>query len=243
MNINCIAIDDEPLALRKLEFYILKTPFLTLVKSCKDAFEALQVIKENKVDLIFADINMPDLSGLDFVKMLQNEKPLVIFTTAYSEYAVEGFKVDAIDYLLKPFGYNDFLKAASKALRQEELKSLANNALKKEDDESIFIKCDYKTRRLILKEITFIEGESEYVRIHTSDGKSLLYLSSMKAILETLNSPRFLRVHRSYIVNIDRIKAISTSAVFIRVNDEAAEKDQSIPIGDQYRDGVKKLYK
>lgn len=242
MNLNCIAIDDEPLALRKLEYYILKTPFLSLVKCCKDAFEAMQVMKENKVELVFADINMPDLSGMDFVKMLHPDKPQIIFTTAYSEYAVEGFKVDATDYLLKPYGYVDFLRASTKALRQAELKVAAskNAQESKEDEESIFIKCDYKTRRLFLRDVTYIEGESEYVRIHTSDGKSILYLSSMRAILETLSSPRFIRVHRSFIVNSDRIKEMSKSKIFLIVSDGDNVQIKDIPIGDQFRDELKK---
>lgn len=239
MVLNCLAIDDEPLSLRKLEFYISKTPFLNLIKGCKDAFETIEVMKGQKVDLLFIDINMPDISGLDFVKMLNIERPQIIFSTAYSEYAVEGFKVDATDYLLKPYGYNEFLKAASKALKQAELqKSAYQKSVPKE--ETVFIKCDYKTRRIVLNDITYIEGESEYVRIHTSDGKNILYLSSMKAILETLNSKRFIRIHRSYIVNSDRIKEASKSAVYLVVNDDSDQQIKEVPIGEQYREELRK---
>ena len=164
----CIAIDDEPLALTQLSDYISQVPFLSLVKSCQDAFEAMKILSEEEVDLIFVDINMPDLNGLDFIRSLVN-RPLVIFTTAYSEYAVEGFKLDAVDYLLKPFEFQDLLKAADKARRQFEYRLLEQqgeigNASQIKGD-SLFVKSDYRVVRIDVKNIRYIEGMSEYVRI------------------------------------------------------------------------------
>ena len=162
----CIAIDDEPLALTQLSDYISQVPFLSLVKSCQDAFEAMKILSEEEVDLIFVDINMPDLNGLDFIRSLVN-RPLVIFTTAYSEYAVEGFKLDAVDYLLKPFEFQDLLKAADKARRQFEYRLLEQqgeigNASQIKGD-SLFVKSDYRVVRIDVKNIRYIEGMSEYV--------------------------------------------------------------------------------
>ena len=164
----CIAIDDEPLALTQLSDYISQVPFLSLVKSCQDAFEAMKILSEEEVDLIFVDINMPDLNGLDFIRSLVN-RPLVIFTTAYSEYAVEGFKLDAVDYLLKPFEFQDLLKAADKARRQFEYRLLEQqgeigNASQIKGD-SLFVKSDYRVVRIDVKNIRYIEGMSEYVRV------------------------------------------------------------------------------
>lgn len=241
MKLNCIAVDDEPLALKKLVNYIEKTPFLHLVKGCRDAFEASEAINDTtlSIDLIFIDINMPGMNGMDFVKSL-NKKPQIIFTTAYSEYAVEGFRVNAVDYLLKPFGYSDFLNAANRVLKKCETiqKAAAGDA---STEEVLFIKCDYKMRRIVIKDITYIEGESEYVRIHLSDGSSYLYLSSMRSILEKLPSWLFIRIHRSYIVNLKKIKEVSKSSVFIRAN-EKDESLQELPIGDLFRDEIKQWY-
>lgn len=219
--IRCIAIDDEPLALRQISAYIEKVPFLTLVKACKNAFEALAVLSDEKVDLIFADINMPDLNGMDFVKSLQN-KPLVIFTTAYSEYAVEGFRVDALDYLLKPFGFDDFVKAANKALHYMELQDST------EQPQYLFIKAEYKMVKLTIDKILYIEGKSEYVRIYTEEMKPIMTLLSMKTLESRLPARMFMRVHRSYIVNLQKIEAVANNRIIF-------DKNTYIPIGDQYK--------
>ena len=172
----CLAIDDEPLALAQLSDYISRVPFLSLVKPCQDAFEAMKVLSDKDVDLIFVDINMPDLNGLDFIRSLISP-PLVIFTTAYSEYAVDGFKLDAVDYLLKPFEFQDLLKAADKARKQFEYKLLEQqselgNASQVKGD-SLFVKSDCRVVRIDINNIRYIEGMSEYVRIFVEGRTSL----------------------------------------------------------------------
>ncbi|NQU84592.1 MAG: response regulator transcription factor [Mariniphaga sp.] len=206
MKINCIAIDDEPLALKQISDYIGKIPFLELIAQCSNAFQALQVLESSNIDLMFVDINMPDLNGLDFVKSLEN-KPHVIFTTAYSQYAIEGFKVEAIDYLLKPFSFTEFSKSASKAKKQLEL---INNQIEEIESNNgyLFIKSEYKLVRINLDEIKFIEGMKEYVRIHLAGHKPVMTLLSLKSLEEKLPSEKFMRVHRSYIVNLEKITTI-----------------------------------
>ena len=199
--IRCIAIDDEPLALRQIVSYIEKTPFLVLENQFESALQAISYLEENEVDLMFVDINMPDLSGMDFVKSLNNP-PKVIFTTAYSEYAIEGFKVDAIDYLLKPIGYSDFLKAAVKAKDRIDPKVEVNTEIQS-NDKFLFIKSEYKILRIKLSDIKYIEGMREYLRIHLQSEKPIMTLMSMKKMEEFLSSDHFMRVHRSYIVNLD----------------------------------------
>jgi two-component system LytT family response regulator len=225
MAIRCLAIDDEPLALKQIGSYISKTPFLELSAACRSALDALEYLSKKPVDILFVDINMPDLSGMDFVKSL-SDRPLVIFTTAYSDYAVEGFRVDATDYLLKPFGYNDFLAAVNKAKARIDLKA-ARPAPEHPDNDHIFVKSDYKLVRINLADIDYIESMHEYVRIHLSSGKAVMTLLSLKAIEEQLPAPGFLRVHRSYIVNSSKIKIIERNRiVFDKVH---------IPVSDQYK--------
>lgn len=179
----CLAIDDEPLALMQLSDYISRVPFLSLVKSCQDAFEAMKVLSEEDVDLVFVDINMPDLNGLDFIRSLIS-RPLVIFTTAYSEYAVEGFKLDAVDYLLKPFEFQDLLKAADKARKLFEYKLLEQQGelgnVSQVKGDSLFVKSDCKVVRIDVNEIRYIEGMSEYVRIFVEgENKPVITLASL----------------------------------------------------------------
>lgn len=226
MTIKCLAIDDEPLALKQIGFYIKKTPFLELVALCKSALAALEYISSNKTDLIFADINMPDLNGLDFVKSLK-EKPYIVFTTAYSEYAVEGFKVDAIDYLLKPIGYNDFLRAVNKVKTQIDLKELQSGSIKTTQDH-LFVKSEYKLMRIKLSDIKYIESMHEYIRIHLINDKPVMTLVSLKSILEQLPTDRFMRVHRSFIVNLERIKVIERYRIVF-------DNNVYIPVSDQYK--------
>jgi len=234
----CIAIDDEPLALTQIATYINKVPFLELVKACHSALEALQLMSNEQVDLIFADINMPDINGMDFVKSLAT-KPLIIFTTAYSEYAVEGFRVDAIDYLLKPFSYNDFLKSANKALKQYELIRQAVSGPSDNADSSadqahvetgnLFIKADYKMIRINIDDILYMESQNEYVRIFSANMKPIMTLISMKTLEDRLPADKFMRVHRSYIVNLQKITAVANNRIIYG-------KDVYIPIGNQYHD-------
>ncbi|RHJ83457.1 LytTR family DNA-binding domain-containing protein [Parabacteroides sp. AM08-6] len=229
--IRCIAIDDEPLALSQLSGYILKVPFLQLVKSCNSALEALKLVSSTPIDLIFTDINMPDLNGMDFVKSLTN-KPMIIFTTAYSEYAVESFRIDVLDYLLKPFGYSDFLKAANKALIQYELLEKDKSrpsSLPKQESSSLYVKADYKMIRLDINTILYLESQNEYVRIYSENQRPIMTLASMKALEEQLPANKFMRVHRSYIINLQKIIAVTNNRILYG-------KDIYIPIGNQYKE-------
>lgn len=225
--ITCIAIDDEPLALKQMAAYIRKTPFLELNAQFDSALEASAYLQDQSVDLMFVDINMPDLNGMDFVKSLPNG-PKVIFTTAYSEYAVEGFKVDAVDYLLKPIGYSDFLRAANKARERmgagekEETRLESNN-------EFLFIKSEYKMMRINLNDITYIESMREYVRLHLINQKPVRTLLSMKKMEAALPDQQFMRVHRSYIVNLNRITTVERLRIIF-------DEKTFIPVSDQYKE-------
>ena len=228
--IRCIAVDDEPLALSQLAGYISRVPFLELLDSCRDAFEAMKVLSEKDIDLIFLDIDMPDLSGLDLFRSLI-VKPLVVFTTAYPQYAVDGFKLDAVDYLLKPFDFHDLLKAADKSRKYMELRQLSDSdSTQLSNDGSLFVKAEYKVVRINISEIKYIEGMSEYVRIFVEgEDKPVMTLLSMKKIEERLPANQFMRVHRSYIVNLQKITEISRLRIIFGNN-------VYIPVGDNYKE-------
>jgi two-component system LytT family response regulator len=227
MIIKCLALDDEPLALEKMSGYIKKTPFLELVGTSRSGFEAMDYLSGSKVDLLFADINMPDLNGLDFVKSL-HQKPQIIFTTAFSEYAFEGFKVNALDYLLKPIGFDEFLKAANKAKNYFE--NLVHGHNKENSDrEYLFVKSEYKIVRIRLDDIIYIEGMREYVRIHLANAKSIMPLISLRVLEEQLPSAIFMRVHRSYIVNLQKILTVEHSRIIFDGN-------VHIPVSEQYKE-------
>lgn len=233
--LKCIAIDDEPLALRQLKNYISKIPYLELAATYHNAIEAQQFLAMQPVDLIFADINMPDLNGVDFVRALA-DRPMVIFTTAYSEYAVEGFKLDAVDYLLKPFGFADFNRAAAKANSLYELRhnqrtlsaEIQSEALPK-DKEYISVKADYKVSLVKISEIVYLESEGEYVRLHLADGSTITTLFRLKNMETALPSDSFMRVHRSYIANLRRIKAYVKGRIFL-------SDTEYLPIGENYKE-------
>jgi DNA-binding LytR/AlgR family response regulator len=227
MIIRCLAIDDEPLALNKMAGYISRTPFLELIGTCRSGYEAIELLSKTEVDLMFVDINMPDINGLDFVKSL-HQKPQIIFVTAFSEYAIEGFKLDALDYLLKPVGYNEFLKSANKARSFFEL-SVSESARKVDQREYIFVRSDYKTTRILVNDIIYIEGMREYVRIHIDSGKPLMPLISLRLLEEQLPSDRFMRVHRSYIVNLQKIITIEHNRIVF-------EGKVYIPVSEQYKE-------
>lgn len=230
--IRCVAIDDEPLALRQLSAYLERIPFFELVACCQSALDAMVVLEEKHVDVAFVDVNMPDLNGLDFVRSLQNP-PMVVFTTAYQEYAVEGYKVDAIDYLLKPFGMNDVARAADKVKRQYDLRRYACVSSLDEDD-ALFLKTDYKVVRVLTSNIVYIEGMSEYLRIHMSDrAKPIVVLLSMKKMEERLGEHDFLRVHKSYVVNLHHVAEINRSRIVLDNGDD-------LPVGDSYRERLNK---
>ena len=230
--LRCIAIDDEPLALKQICSYIEKTPFLELVAGCRDTFDAAEKIRLFTPDLLFADINMPGLSGLDLVRSL-DRPPFVVFTTAYSQYALEGFRVDAVDYLLKPISYPDFLKASNKAVKMNDIQRLPAETLSG-NDEGLFVKSEYRIVRIRFNEIKYIEGMREYVRIHTTDGKPVMTLLSLKALEEKLPPHQFMRVHRSYIVNLNRITIIERNRIVF-------DKDVYIPIGDQFKEAFQQF--
>jgi two-component system, LytTR family, response regulator LytT len=224
--IRCIAIDDEPLALRQIVDYIKKTPFLEFVDQCESALKAIELLGSTPVDLMFVDINMPDLSGMDFVKTLENT-PKIVFVTAYSEYALEGFRVDAIDYLLKPISYVDFLKSANKVRTWFEAHPQKSDQIRSNKD-FLFIKSEYKLLRINFDDIKFIEGMNEYIKIHLINGNPVMTLLSMKSIEDQLPSDRFMRVHRSYIVNLSKVSLIERSRIIF-------DGKVYIPISDQYK--------
>ena len=233
--LKCIAIDDEPLALRQITGYISKIPYLELSATFNNAIDAQQRLTEEPADLIFADINMPDLNGVDFVRALP-DRPMGIFTTAYSEYAVEGFKLDAVDYLLKPFSFADFSRSAAKAnslyeLRQNrrsEPQETASEATPR-DKEYISVKADYKVSLVRIAEIIYLESEGEYVRMHLADGSTITTLFRLKNMETALPAESFMRVHRSYIVNLRAIKAYVKGRIFLSDN-------EYIPIGENYKE-------
>ena len=231
--IKVLAIDDEPLALQQLAAYIRKIPFLELSGECQSAVEAKEILNNEPIDAVFCDINMPDLNGMDFIKSLA-APPLVVFTTAYSEYAVEGFKVNAVDYLLKPFGLDDFRRAANRL--QERLSAapavpqdVQNAATAADDDDTIFVKTDYRVVKLAVSDIRYIEGMSEYLKIHLeSQPKPIVTLLSMKKMEEFLPA-YFMRIHRSYIINLKKIQEVNKNRVIM-------DADTYLPVGDNYKD-------
>ncbi len=226
--IKVLAIDDEPLALQQLARYIEQIPYLDLVAECQSAVEARHIIEEETIDAVFVDINMPDLNGMDFVRSL-SAPPMVVFTTAYSEYAIEGFKVNAIDYLLKPFGLDDFKRAANKVKEQYDLRNTATVSSVDEDD-ALFLKTEYKVVRINIGDIRYVEGMSEYLRIYLDDRpKPLIVLLSMKKLEERLPSHTFMRIHRSYIINLRKIQEVNKNRVIM-------DADTYLPIGDMYKD-------
>jgi len=220
--IRCLAIDDEPLALQQLVTYINKVPFLELAAQCQSALEARQFLEKDTVDAIFCDINMPDLNGMDFVKSL-TAPPLVVFTTAYSEYAVDGFRVNAVDYLMKPFGMQDFQRAANR------LRDRLSESAVTDSDNTLFLKTDYRIVKVSIPDVCYIEGMSEYLKIWLeSESKPIITLLSMKKIEERLPD-YFMRIHRSYIVNLNKIQEVNKNRVILGT-------DTFLPIGDLYKE-------
>ncbi len=248
MNIRCLAIDDEPLALQKIVAYVNKVPFLEMAAQCHSAMEARTFLEHDTVDAIFCDINMPDLNGMDFVKSLA-VPPLIVFTTAYSEYAVEGFRVNAVDYLLKPFGMQDFMRAANRIKERinSEKAAMGNfgNVAGAESaetgqtssaavdassqDDTLFLKTDYKILKVSISDITYVEAMSEYLKVHLrQEQRPIITLLSMKKMEERLPQ-NFMRIHRSYIVNLNAIQEVNKNRVIL-------SGDVNLPIGDMYRE-------
>jgi len=222
--IKCLIIDDEPLALNLLEVYISRTPFLELSGKCPDGFKAMEYIGIRQIDLLFLDIQMPEFNGIELSRTLSGDIN-VVFTTAFQHYAVEGFKVDAVDYLLKPFSYDEFLKAAIKVQERIQLKNIT--ACRKQSASVLFVKSENRLIKVELGNVLYIEGFSNYVKIHMSDAdKPVITLMSLKALEEKLPSERFMRIHRSFIVNLGQIQALERSQVIIG--------DERITLRDQY---------
>ena len=233
--IKCIIIDDEQLARTLLEGYIEKLPHLVLIGSCKSSMEALGVLHKEEVDLMLLDIQMPDLTGIEFLKTL-NRKPKVIFTTAYKEYAIEGYELDVVDYLLKPISFERFVLGVNKAIKSINLrKQIPTNATIGKSDEKdktnfILLKADHKTYKINYNDISYIEGLREYVTFYTTQRK-IIVLESLKKLEETLPKDNFMRVHKSYIINTHKVNAFSANKINI--------EDNCIPIGKSYIEDVK----
>ncbi|MDR0891311.1 MAG: LytTR family DNA-binding domain-containing protein [Mediterranea sp.] len=222
MILRCAIIDDEPLALNLLESYVSKTAFLQLAGKYLSAVQAMEELQHHPVDLLFLDIQMPELNGLEFSKLV-DPHTRIVFTTAFGQYAIDGYRVNALDYLLKPISYVDFLEAANKALQWFQL-----TQQKSGDRESIFVKSDYKLVQVELKKITYIEGLKDYVKIYLEDNpKPILSLMSMKAMEALLPANHFMRVHRSYIVQKDKIRVVDRGRIIFGKN--------YIPISDSYK--------
>ncbi len=237
--IETFVIDDEPLARELIASYVRQTPFLHLKGIFGSAIEALDVLHSTGADLLFLDIQMPQLDGLELSKMLPEETK-VVFTTAFEQYALEGFRVEAVDYLLKPISYPEFLRAATRAQRRIEESHAAQDSNTESSGkqtestiESIFVKTEYRTVQIRLDEILYIEGMRDYVRIHTADGGETLTLMSLTAMEESLPADRFTRVHRSFIVNLSKITTLERNRI---VFDKTY-----IPISDSYRDRFMEL--
>ena len=224
MTIKCAIIDDEPLAAGLLKSYAEKTPFLHLIGTYGSALEAMKELRDNPAQLLFLDIQMPELSGIEFAKILPPETK-IIFTTAFQQYAIESYRVNALDYLLKPISYKDFLKASDKALEWFNVKEKQNTYAK---DRFMFIKSDYKLVRVALDDILYIEGLKDYVRIYLQNGTRLMSLMNMKKLEDYLPRPEFLRTHRSYIVHMSKAQQIDRFRIVFG--------DQYIPISDSYKE-------
>ena len=234
--LHCIAVDDEPLALALLCNFIAQTPFLELAGRYSSAIEALQNIHSMDVQLIFMDIQMPDLNGMELARVLVRNRPAsapkIIFTTAYNHFALESYRVDALDYLLKPFNYEEFLHAANKA--KDYAERSVNNAADMEND-AIFIKVEYKWVKVLLNDILYIEGVKDYVKVHLSAQNSILSLNSLKNMEEKLPDRQFMRLNRSCIVSLSKITAVTKTAV--QVNDIL------IPIGENYKEAFSQFFR
>lgn len=239
MKIKCIAVDDEPLALNMMCTFIKQTPFLELSASCSNAIEALEIIRKEKINLVFLDIQMPDLNGMELARLLNennNTKTRIIFTTAHDRFALDSYKVEALDYLLKPVSYEDFLRAATRA--QNYFEQQNNDSVPTEANAAnfLFINADYKMLRIDFSHITYIESVKDYLKIHLKDNdRPIMTLRSLKSIEEKLPAGRFIRIHRSYIVAIDKIEYITKNAIHIGGID--------IIVGDMYRETFRELVK
>lgn len=235
MSLRCLIIDDKPLAIDILADYVHKTPFLELVGSTLNPIEGLGILRNQKVDLVFLDIQMPELTGLQFMK-IAGKQCLVILTTAYADYALDGYEHDVVDYLLKPIAFDRFYRAAEKALKQLSPPSTSAYVQPipetKTGTEYLFVKTEHRIQRVTLRDVLYIEGVQNYVSIHTADTK-VMSLQTLKSLEEQLPTGDFMRVHRSFIINLRHITFVERGRIFMG--------DTVIPIGDKYRDDLYKI--
>lgn len=223
-----MAVDDEPLALEIMEAHIKKCDNLKLIAKCSNALEAAEAIKNEKPDLIFCDIHMPEISGIDFMKSLQNSGILVVFTTAYTEYAVDAFTLDALDYLLKPVSFDRFKKSVDRAEEYFSIKNKSEQPQAEMNEGFMFVKADSKMIKINYDEIWYVEAFADYVKIYTGEDRRIVTLQTMKNMEQSLPADKFARVHRSYIVAVNKVEAIGAHEVKIGT--------KSIPLGKNYKD-------
>ncbi|TAL41438.1 MAG: response regulator transcription factor [Chitinophagaceae bacterium] len=231
--LRCIAVDDEPLAQELLEDNISRIPYLQLASTCSNAMEAIKVLQAEPVDLIFLDIQMPGLTGLQFIQSLPN-RPMIILITAYEKYALEGFNLDVVDYLVKPVSFERFLKACNKAWELYQLKTKPKEITTDKSTEYIFVNVDYSLLKVVLDDIMWIEGLKDYIKIHLkSSSKSVITRMTMKSIEELLPADRFIRIHKSYIAAVAFITAVRKSTVMIGA--------EELPVSETYQETLMKL--
>ncbi|MEN0056012.1 MAG: LytTR family DNA-binding domain-containing protein [Mucilaginibacter sp.] len=227
MTLKCIAIDDEPLALRLIDEYVSRFPALQLIKTFDDAISGAEFLKARPVDLLFIDINMPDITGIDLVRSLE-VKPMVVFTTAYKNFAFEGFELEALDYILKPIDFKRFEKAVEKAIDYYRYKTQTPG---EQPDESLYVYSEYRMVKIDLGAIEYIESMEDYIKIHLTDAKTVLTLMPMKKVLEKLPADKFQRIHRSYIVPVNKIRSIQNRKVKLT--------DVELPVSESYADFIR----
>ena len=231
--LRCIAVDDEPLALELIEDNISKVPYLQLVAKCSNAMEAIKVLQEQTVDLIFLDIQMPGLTGLQFIQSL-NERPMIILITAYEKFALEGFNYDVVDYLVKPVSLNRFVKACNKALELYQLKTRPKEPAAGKSPGYIFVNADYSLLKVVVDDIMWVEGLKDYIKIHIrNSSKPVITRMTMRSLEELLPANRFIRIHKSYIAAMDFITAIRKTTVMIG--------SMELPVSDTYQEKLMKL--
>lgn len=231
MVLKCIAIDDEPLALRLISEYVSRFPALQLIKTFDDAISGAEFLKSKPVDLLFIDINMPDITGIDLVRSLE-VKPMVIFTTAYKNFAYEGFELEALDYILKPIDFKRFEKAVEKAIDYYHYK---NNTTPEQPEESLYVYSEYRMVKIELSAIEYIESMEDYIKIHIANAKTVLTLMPLKKVLEKLPADKFQRIHRSYIVPVNKIRSIQNRKVKLT--------DVELPVSESYHDFIRNWMK
>lgn len=231
--LNCICVDDEPLALEVMESLISRYPVLKLTRKCQNAIEAMEWIKSNPVDVVFSDINMPGITGIDFAKAIDKARPVVVFTTAHQEYAAEAFEIEALDFLLKPISPDRFSKTIKRIEEYFELRQSKTKDNVELEEGHMFVKSDSKLLKIAYSEIQYVEAFADYVKIWIADDKRIVTLQTMKNMETGLPKDKFIRVHRSFIVAIDKIESVQSNAVNIG--------KKEIPVGKNYKDGLMAL--